>query len=129
MIGKIGILIGLAVLGASELPISAKAGDYLQYGALGILLMSIVLQYWQANQQRKSADSRDTANQAVIKTIADRQHEDSNTLNETLAKMRENCFAAATRSNIQEASRHGDAKEAHADAERAHKNRSIEEGK
>jgi hypothetical protein len=54
MFWKIGLGLGLLLLGAGELPVSTKVGDYLQYGALGILFLSILLQYWQADRREKS---------------------------------------------------------------------------
>jgi hypothetical protein len=72
----------------------------LQWGALGILGVTLVRLFNELAAQRADAKSDREAAGATIKAICDRwdgwektRHEDHETLNETLTQMRENCAA------------------------------------
>ncbi len=72
---------GLGLL-AQAVPDPAAFGSWIQYGALGILGIAVIGQLWiilkqfaAANEQMKQA------------------HDDSEKLNETLSRLRENCAA------------------------------------
>jgi len=98
MLWKVGMTTGFTLLGVGEFPGTGEFGAYLQWGALGILMLSTIKLFAELSAQRADAKSERETHAAVVKELCTRwdgwektRHDDHETLNSTLTAMRENC--------------------------------------
>jgi hypothetical protein len=95
---KIGLFLGVTLLGAGEALPAGEGGVFVQWTALGILAMAVVKLFAELAAQRKDRKEERKANQEVIDTICARQnenektrHEDHEKLVSTLTDLRLHC--------------------------------------
>jgi hypothetical protein len=100
MAWKAGLGASLTLLGVGELPLPGDLGTYIQWGALGILGVTIIKLFGELADQRKDAAAERAKHAEVVGTLCDRwdgwektRHDDHEELTKTLGTMRENCAA------------------------------------
>ncbi len=89
---------GITLLGVGELPLAGDWGMILQFGALGILAVAVVLLFRELSEQRKAAKSERDAHAKTLDRLCDRwngweqtRHDDHEVLTETLTGLRIHC--------------------------------------
>lgn len=102
MAWKIGLPVGAGLFAAGEIPGIGELGPIIQGGAVAVLTWVAWQLFRELRETREQSKNEREQHQATIKQLCDRwdgweqsRHTDHESLNSTLAALRENCAAVA----------------------------------